>query len=501
MNDPWNMNVDQEQWIGDFQATGTDPGEPLTPTGAGSCPDGSWQLDRTTWFAFAATGGDVVTTIDSGVGSWGMAMYLTNGTPTLSNLVTCTHRQRIQIKVIMGERLLVQVGTLGTATPPPTGAFSVSRLATNDKRDDAIPLSYDKPVTIKNFGATLDPGELSTCATGQGWHGPGERSVWAYVDVSAPGTLLLDLEDFLDDTRGDLAVYGANDSTPIGCSTQTVPPYQRGTQLQVPVSRGRYWVQVLRDGFFQPLVTEAWWTLEAKFTPNLDVDADGFLKPTDCDDDDATIHPGALDVPEDGVDQDCSGADAVNFDRDADTYQRPGDCDDANRSVHPGAVETPDDGVDQNCDGRDDRRDSDRDGIPDYKDRCPQRSSGGVDVDGDGCRDPIQLVVTAQLSLSLLRRALHLESLTVRSARGVHIVVTCSKHACERETTKLGRSFASMGDRFAARVPVGAVVTIRATKAGALGMVKQYRLSARGVRLVRQWCTSAGTRPKRIRCA
>ncbi len=46
----------------------------------------------------------------------------------------------------------------------------------------------------------------------------------------------------------------------------------------------------------------------------VDLDHDGsspILGGGDCDDRDATRHPGALDVPGDGIDQDCDGADAV----------------------------------------------------------------------------------------------------------------------------------------------------------------------------------------------
>ena len=44
--------------------------------------------------------------------------------------------------------------------------------------------------------------------------------------------------------------------------------------------------------------------------PNLDVDGDGVQIPTDCDDGNPAIRPGAADAPGDGIDQDCSGADA-----------------------------------------------------------------------------------------------------------------------------------------------------------------------------------------------
>ena len=74
-------------------------------------------------------------------------------------------------------------------------------------------------------------------------------------------------------------------------------------------------------------------------TVYLDADADGWgttqlqvecgsfaagtyaLLPGDCDDDDASINPGALDVPDDGVDADCDGTDSACYqDLDSDGY-------------------------------------------------------------------------------------------------------------------------------------------------------------------------------------
>jgi MYXO-CTERM domain-containing protein len=50
-----------------------------------------------------------------------------------------------------------------------------------------------------------------------------------------------------------------------------------------------------------------------------DADADGWFDHLDCDDADASVFPGAAEVPDDGIDQDCDGADTITPDTDVDT--------------------------------------------------------------------------------------------------------------------------------------------------------------------------------------
>ena len=87
-----------------------------------------------------------------------------------------------------------------------------------------------------------------------------------------------------------------------------------------------------------------------------DADGDGYIATLDCDDLDPARFPGAVDVPSDGIDQDCDGMDAT-FDGDGDGYLSTGaggdDCDDRRAEVNPAGIERCGDGVDQDCTGAD----------------------------------------------------------------------------------------------------------------------------------------------------
>lgn len=93
-----------------------------------------------------------------------------------------------------------------------------------------------------------------------------------------------------------------------------------------------------------------------------DADGDGAVSHVaggDCDDTDPAVRPGAAEIPLNFVDDNCNGrTDEVGDVQSADTEDRDldqvtiaaGDCNDLDPAVHPGAVELCGDGLDNDCD-------------------------------------------------------------------------------------------------------------------------------------------------------
>lgn len=112
-------------------------------------------------------------------------------------------------------------------------------------------------------------------------------------------------------------------------------------------------------------------------TPRISTDTDCFdanesTTSNDCNDNSATVYPGALEIVANGIDDDCDGVDSCYQDSDndgygtsividsddidcADPYESANstDCNDSSSSVYPGAPELVNNGIDEDCNGVD----------------------------------------------------------------------------------------------------------------------------------------------------
>lgn len=163
---------------------------------------------------------------------------------------------------------------------------------------------------------------------------------------------------------------------------------------------------------------------------------------SDCDDHNYTIHPGATEICDDGIDNDCDGTMDEGcitppVDKDQDGYPVDEDCDDNNAAVYPGTEEICD-GLDNDCNGQIDDSESCTDQAPVITPNInesplptappvgpfvpvtpPQPAqanqlSGGYMLGGSGCqldknttakhRDPLPVILSSLLFLLVVPR-------------------------------------------------------------------------------------------------
>jgi hypothetical protein len=461
---------------------GTEPDEPVTPFSGSICraagyvednangldeigPD--FALHSTDWYSFTGSGGPVVIRVE-GLGPWGAVLYQADDVPTPADGLGCSRQYsglpgRIESDTEAGRRYLIQVGDWRYwGGEPAYGNYvlSLAKAASNTSRTHAVDLSLGAPVQMSNFGGELES-PAPSCSTSVRTY-LGGRGVWGRIDIPSAGTahVSLEPEDIDTGSFSMIDLYREGGDAPVACS---VGPFNaagnRTTELNAPVSPGRYAVQLMtavKSDETPAASLEEHWRVTAGFSPNLDVDGDG--------------------------------------------HARPSDCNDNNPAVHPGAVDLPDNGIDENCDGQDARRDTDGDGVPDYRDRCAARSTKGIDSDGNGCPDPPQLQLVAQAQLTRSRGQLHVGSLLVRTDPGALVVLDCDKGACKGESKRMRGELGQFGETFRPDVLSGTEISLAATEAGHVGVVKQYRLSLSGMRLLHQWCLKPGRSGKRVSC-
>jgi hypothetical protein len=201
-----------------------------------------------------------------------------------------------------------------------------------------------------------------------------------------------------------------------------------------------------------------------------DADGDGVRRPADCDDTNPGIHPGAVDTPDDGIDQDCSGTDATNLDLDGDGSPRPQDCNDNDAKIHPGAKEIAGNAVDENCDTL----------------IVPFPSLDGL---------------VGNLWAPSGSRTVNLKLSAKNFPKRTKISVRCTGRGCpfktrtrtvkrSRQTINLHRLLGN------ARLARGARVEVTFTRSGRIGRVLRYRMGSPGVPTVGFLCRPPGAKAR-----
>jgi hypothetical protein len=337
----------------------TEPNEDLTATGAVGrqfCDYGAGetsQANKTLWWTVVGTGRNM--RVDTYTSPFDTHLAIFGSTLTSAQLCAddrSDFNEAIEFQSTAGQVYHVQVGGCASHTGLICGdsdgviSLFANSAEVNDNRAQAAVLPTGVQTAGDNYVATEEPGEPTVCASERGMSEYG-RTVWYRWSTAVPGQAIFTANDF--DTV--LAVLPSGSNTPLACNDDSNAAGPSRIALQV--TPGTYFVQV---GGYQS--TEGAFHVLAEFTENNDRDGDGSTNAQDCQPDNPAVHPGAVDVPGNGIDEDCSGADATpppppppNPDRDGDGTLNAADCQPDNPAVHPGAVDVPGNAVDEDCSG------------------------------------------------------------------------------------------------------------------------------------------------------
>jgi hypothetical protein len=369
-NDNW-QSADglyfQAHGIAHTASYSTQLGEPIAP-----CPP----MGKTAWWRIIGNGKPITLSTAVGATDFNTVLAVMSGTPDSGSRIACNdnkaggdplNRSELTFSSVRGTPYLVQVGGTDSCDTLPTPcpesgtvelrATSVRPL--NDDRGAPQALATGAPVTTSNVGASQERGENTTCGPSRFaatvWYrwtapGPGDASFRA---SAAFGNLTSNTSDTV------LAVYRADTGARVGCSDDASAAFGPSA-VTARTTAGAYLLQIGAHGV-EGSTPIGEGSVEGKVEFFADADGDGASTRTDCNDRDAGIHPGAVEVAGNGIDEDCDGGDAAldpvalarAADKDGDGYPAAVDCRDDIPAINPGARDKPGDKIDQDCVGGD----------------------------------------------------------------------------------------------------------------------------------------------------
>jgi hypothetical protein len=466
--------------VPDSQTYTKQSGEPAT-TGCSSP-----SIEHTAWWHITGTGQPITLTTAASDFDTVLAVYdAPTGLPLVGNRVACNDddpapgagaTSALSFPSTRGKRYLVSVGSRGASEYGRIDVKASASRPANDDRVSARALDAGVPVAVSNSGASQELGETLTCGTASY-----AATIWFKWVAPATGDATISSFALFGDTV--TTVY--RDGVVVGCATGST------ARVLLRAAPGEYLVQVASKGADVDGLGVGTITTRADFTLDPDVDNDGEPASTDCNDTNPAIRHGVVDVPDDGIDQDCDGADTVVLDRDRDGENRPSDCDDGNAGIRHGVVDVPDDGIDQNCDGADAvNLDRDRDGENrpgDCNDADPAINHGAKDIPGNAidedCKDgPAPFPrIGSSVKTGWRLNPFRLTKIEINQAvAGSRVEFRCSGRGCpfKRSVVKVRKSANRLPvlprKLKRARLKRGAVVEVRITSSGHVGFERRH---------------------------
>ena len=303
-------------------------GEAMTTAGASdrnaclfSSSSDFTQAINTMWWSIVGSGRPVTVTTSGTNFDSTLGIFRFAPTEKADNCADDDPNETLTIPTTVGAVYYLQVGGCGPTSThsggcgaPTTGTIRVtatSAAAGNDNRGAAAALATGQQIGGDTYASNEESGESVVCASHGGQSAYG-RTVWYRWHAPGDGHAVFGVTSAFDNV---LAVYRDGNAAPLACDDD---PNRAGpSRIEANVTAGDYLLQVGGYGTHNALASQdsdsGVFTITAEFAaapPNPDRDGDGVKNEADCQPDNPAVHPGAVDKPANGIDENCDRRDA-----------------------------------------------------------------------------------------------------------------------------------------------------------------------------------------------